>query len=206
MAQPGLYFGVTTQRAPPTDRRILFRNTPIAKLCKSLVSLFAGKAAGQSSQRRIRRFKAFIIYKLQRVSRWPLPATAFCAPLASWGWRQVSTTFSTTGHHLGGLCFNPANCHILFIFRGVCGSYLEVTGHIFASLQIARGPRSTRAGRKRMARRSSNTPPTAIPTIRNGSNNSQINGYSTSAKSASGQQNTSRRHHNMKAAMILTPT
>src|SRR5579862_3214079 len=42
-------------------------------------------------------------------------------------------------------------------------------GQNFSLVYAIRGPRSTRAGRNMIARSNSNTPPTAIPTIRNGS-------------------------------------
>src|SRR5262249_30864179 len=58
------------------------------------------------------------------------------------------------------------------------------------SVQIARGPRSRRAGKKNKALSRANTPPTAIPKMRNGSVSSQTMGYRNSARSASGQHNT----------------
>src|SRR5713226_5332021 len=67
------------------------------------------------------------------------------------------------------------------------------------------GPRSTRAGSITNPRTSASTPPTAMPTIRNGKSSSQIMGYSTSASSAMGQQSIRRIHHRKKAAIGLPP-
>src|SRR5208337_2811203 len=66
---PGLYFGVTTQRALPADSRILFRNTHAAKLCKSLMALSTGKAPGQSPRNTTRRYKPLIINNLQGLTQ-----------------------------------------------------------------------------------------------------------------------------------------
>lgn len=188
------------------ERRILFRNTPAAKLCKSLLAPSARKASALSQRKKCLGCNIFIINRLHRAAKYALSWAAFSVSLASGRGFQVSTNFSTTGHGPVEPRPSPPNCHILFIFQGFCRSYPEVTEHISLPLQIVRGPRSTRAGRNRMARRSSKTPPTAMPTSRKGSSNSQIIGYSTSASSASGQQITSRIHHKMKPAMMLTPT
>ena len=47
------------------------------------------------------------------------------------------------------------------------------------------------------------TPPTATPTIRNGSSKSQTIGYSTSAISASGHEIKNSRHHRRNVNMML---
>jgi len=68
------------------------------------------------------------------------------------------------------------------------------------SAQIAR---TSRTGRKIIAPTSSSTPPTAIPTIRNGISKSQTIGYATSASNARGQQRIRRMHHNRNLIIAL---
>jgi len=62
-------------------------------------------------------------------------------------------------------------------------------------LQRAGPPPSTRAGNITMARSSENTPSTAMPSNRNGSEISHTIGHNNSARMASGQHTTSNRHH-----------
>ena len=50
---------------------------------------------------------------------------------------------------------------------------------------------------------SSSTPPTATPTIRNGSSSSQTIGYKISATSAKGQHRINSKHHNRNVSMGL---
>jgi hypothetical protein len=83
MTQPGLYFGVTTQRGLRTGRWILFRNTPAAKLCKSQLALFAAKTWRQTQWSPKRTIKTFIINGLRELPRQLLPTTEFCATVAS---------------------------------------------------------------------------------------------------------------------------
>jgi hypothetical protein len=52
---------------------------------------------------------------------------------------------------------------------------------------------------------SSSTPPTAIPTKRNGNRSSHTTGYKIRASSASGQHSTRRMHHKRNFTMSLLP-
>src|SRR5262249_18465351 len=61
--------------------------------------------------------------------------------------------------------------------------------------QRAAPPPRRRAGNIMSARSSENTPSTAIPNRRNGSDSSQMSGQSSRATIASGQQTTSSRSH-----------
>ena len=70
-----------------------------------------------------------------------------------------------------------------------------------AALQMARGPRNTRTGRKNSAASRAKTPCTAMPTMRNGSVMSQTIGNSTTASKARGQHKINRMHHRKNAAM-----
>src|SRR5215831_13544082 len=54
-----------------------------------------------------------------------------------------------------------------------------------------------------MAHTRANAPPTAMPTRRNGSKSSHTTGYSTSARSASGQHNTNRINQTRKVIIRL---
>jgi hypothetical protein len=83
--------------------------------------------------------------------------------------------------------------------------YSEVNASAFQSIYTARGPRSTRAGKKKIPRNNSKTPPTAIPTIRKGNRINHTRGYRISASKASGQQNISSKHHNRKEAIANSP-
>jgi hypothetical protein len=58
------------------------------------------------------------------------------------------------------------------------------------------------AGNKIKARRVSNTPSTAIPTRRNGNDNSQHNGYKIMAISASGQQKMNSNSQSKRVIMV----
>ena len=71
------------------------------------------------------------------------------------------------------------------------------------SPQMRRGPRKARAGSKTISLSKLSTPSTAIPRIRKGKSKSHTSGYRTKAKRASGQQKTSRMHHNRKVSMVL---
>src|SRR5581483_7482793 len=62
--------------------------------------------------------------------------------------------------------------------------------------------RTSRAGNANSAQISSSTPPTATPTIRNGSNISHTMGYSTNASMARGQQKNRSMHHSRNLIMI----
>ncbi len=64
---------------------------------------------------------------------------------------------------------------------------------------------SSRAGRKRIALRNAKTPSNAIPSSRNGSNSSQTSGYSTSAKSARGQQTMKSSSQSRNVAIAVPP-
>ena len=66
------------------------------------------------------------------------------------------------------------------------------------------GPRKTRTGKNIIALTNASAPPTAIPTIRNGSNSSHTIGYSTRATSANGQHNTNKMHHSRNFNMIAS--
>ena len=65
--------------------------------------------------------------------------------------------------------------------------------------------RTTLAGRVIRAQISSSTPPTAIPTIRNGSRISHTIGYRISARIASGQQKMNRTHQIRNVSMRIFP-
>ncbi len=60
-------------------------------------------------------------------------------------------------------------------------------------------PPNTLAGSRIIARNNSNTPSSAIPNKRNGSNSSQASGYSTMASKAKGQHRKSSANHNKNA-------
>ena len=79
--------------------------------------------------------------------------------------------------------------------RGLKAKSEDTVGYTVFNLKLY-SARSSRAGKVTMAHTNSSAPPTAIPMIRNGSRSSHTKGYSTSATSANGQQNTSRMHHN----------
>lgn len=83
----------------------------------------------------------------------------------------------------------------------------KLTPMHFANYYTARGPRNTRAGKKKMPRNNPKTPSTAIPTIRNGNRISHTKGYRISASKASGQHKISSRHHSRKEAIasLLLP-
>ena len=53
-----------------------------------------------------------------------------------------------------------------------------------------------------IARSNENTPSTAIPTSRNGIDNSQTIGHNTNARIASGQQTTSSRSHKRNLIIV----
>ena len=57
-----------------------------------------------------------------------------------------------------------------------------------------------------MALTSSSTPPTAIPTTRNGNSSSYTSGYSTSAINASGQHRTKRMQNKRNFTMTFALT
>ena len=62
--------------------------------------------------------------------------------------------------------------------------------------------RTTLAGSVKSARIRSNTPPTARPTIRNGSSISHTRGYSTKASRAKGQHTSRSKHHSRNAIIF----
>src|SRR5579864_7715215 len=66
------------------------------------------------------------------------------------------------------------------------------------------GAASRRNGSVITRKITSRTPWTATPMMRNGSNNSQTNGYATNASSARGQHRTKRMHHSRNANMADT--
>jgi hypothetical protein len=57
-----------------------------------------------------------------------------------------------------------------------------------------------------MARNSSNIPPTAIPTTRNGIDSSHTIGHNTNASSASGQHSTSKSSQSKNLTMVEAPS
>ena len=68
-----------------------------------------------------------------------------------------------------------------------------------------RPPPRTRAGSNKIARSSSKTPSTAMPSRRNGSSSSQTKGYTINARSAKGQQ-TTKRMSQRKNFATLSPS
>src|SRR4029077_14216223 len=69
-------------------------------------------------------------------------------------------------------------------------------------VQIARGPRRTRTGRKNKAASRAKTPFTAMPRMRNGRGMSQTMGKSTTASRATGQHRMNKMHQRKNAAMF----
>ncbi len=62
---------------------------------------------------------------------------------------------------------------------------------------------NNRAGKNKIARNKAKTAPNVIPINRNGSDKIQISGHKTNAKSASGQHNTNKMHHPIKASIVV---
>jgi hypothetical protein len=158
------------------DYGILFRNTAAAKLCKTSSPNCPRNRREGLDEYPVNFANPMYMCHLQDLRACGLATAFFPSLFAPKDRVALSTAFSTEIEPSVFASKSKISFTSHSYYWGFRRGYQRVTAEVFLKPQIACGPRNTRIGRNKIARNSSKTPVTAIPTIRNGSSNSHTNG------------------------------